>query len=57
MAAHIRTLQNQAKDVYVLFNNNSGDHAAPNAKRMQQILGLEFEGLAPKQLNMFEGDF
>jgi uncharacterized protein YecE (DUF72 family) len=57
LAAHIRELQNQAKDVYVLFNNNSGDHAAPNAKRMQQILDLEFEGLAPKQLKLFEGEF
>lgn len=57
LAAHIRLLQNQAKDVYVLFNNNSGDHAAPNAKRMQQILDLQFEGLAPKQLKLFEGDF
>ncbi|WP_413363253.1 DUF72 domain-containing protein [Lysinibacillus sp. 3P01SB] len=57
LAAHIRMLQNQAKDVYVLFNNNSGDHAAPNAKRMQQILDLQFEGLAPKQLKLFEGDF
>ena len=56
LAAYIRTLQNQAEDVYVLFNNNSGDHAAPNAKRLQQILDLEFEGLAPKQLNMFEGE-
>lgn len=57
LAAHIRLLQNQVKDVYVLFNNNSGDHAAPNAKRMQQILDLQFEGLAPKQLKLFEGDF
>lgn len=57
LAEHIRMLQNQAKDVYVLFNNNSGDHAAPNAKRMQQILDLQFEGLAPKQLKLFEGDF
>lgn len=57
LAAHIRTLQNQTKDVYVLFNNNSGDHAAPNAKRMQQILNLQFEGLAPKQMNIFEGEF
>ncbi|MGM9950094.1 MAG: DUF72 domain-containing protein [Lysinibacillus sp.] len=56
LASYVRTLQNQATDVYVLFNNNSGDHAAPNAKRMQQILDLEFEGLAPKQLNMFEGE-
>ncbi|MFF5995920.1 DUF72 domain-containing protein [Lysinibacillus sp. KU-BSD001] len=57
LAAHIRALQQQAKDVYVLFNNNSGGHAAMNAKRLQELLSIEFEGLAPKQMNMFEGEF
>ncbi len=57
LATHIRSLQEQAKDVYVLFNNNSGQHAAPNAKRLQQILDVHFEGLAPKQMDIFEGDF
>jgi len=57
LATHIRTLHQQAKDVYVLFNNNSGHHAAQNAKRLQEILDIQFNGLAPKQLNMFEGEF
>ncbi|MFJ8065629.1 DUF72 domain-containing protein [Psychrobacillus sp. NPDC096426] len=48
-------LQKQAKEIVVLFNNNSGGHAAKNAKAFQQMLGIEFEGLAPKQLDLFEG--
>ncbi|MGE7023673.1 DUF72 domain-containing protein [Solibacillus cecembensis] len=54
MSEHFLFLEQQAKDVYVLFNNNSGGHAAKNAKMMQQILQIQFDGLAPKQLNMFE---
>jgi len=50
-------LEKQANEVVVLFNNNSGGHAASNAKTFQNILGLNFEGLAPKQLDLFEGDF
>lgn len=57
LAEHIRHLQQQTENVYVLFNNNSDYHAAPNAKRMQEILGLHFENLSPKQLNIFEGEF
>ena len=47
----------EAKDVVVLFNNNSGGHAAKNAKSFQAMLGIEFDGLAPKQLDLFEGEF
>ena len=57
LMAHIQHLESQAKEVYVLFNNNSGGHAAANAKQLQQMLQLQFDQLAPKQLNMFEGDF
>ena len=53
---HIRSLQSQAKEIFVLFNNNSGGHAAQNAKRLQRMLNLHFEDLSPKQLNMFEGE-
>ncbi|MFJ5770220.1 DUF72 domain-containing protein [Psychrobacillus sp. NPDC093180] len=51
----VEQLQKQAKEVVVLFNNNSGGHAAKNAKSFQKMLGIEFEGLAPKQLDLFEG--
>lgn len=50
-------LEKQETEVVVLFNNNSGGHAANNAKTFQNMLGLNFEGLAPKQLDLFEGDF
>ena len=53
LSEQVRFLNKQAKHVYVLFNNNSGGHAAKNAKRMQQILQIEFENLAPKQLGLF----
>ena len=56
LAEHVRVLNGQAKNVYVLFNNNSDYDAAPNAKRLLQLLNIEFEELSPKQLNMFEGD-
>jgi len=54
LAEEIKFLAHRSKHVFVLFNNNSGGHAAKNAKRMQQILDLEFDGLAPKQLGLFE---
>jgi uncharacterized protein YecE (DUF72 family) len=48
-------LEKQAREVVVLFNNNSGGHAAKNAKAFQQMLGIEYKGLSPKQLDLFEG--
>ncbi len=50
-------LDKQASEVIVLFNNNSGGHAAKNAKAFQHMLDIEFKGLAPKQLDLFEGEF
>lgn len=50
---YLRTLENQCKDVYVLFNNNSGGDAAQNAKEMIELLGIEYEQLAPRQLDLF----
>lgn len=56
LTQHIQTLNEKAKNVYVLFNNNSNYDAAPNAKRLLQMLNIEFKELSPKQMNMFEGD-
>ncbi|NQD68693.1 DUF72 domain-containing protein [Bacillus haikouensis] len=50
---HIRKLHDQSKDLYILFNNNSGGDAADNAKQLIEMLGIEYEGLAPKQLDLF----
>lgn len=42
-----------SKNIYMLFNNNSGGHAAGNAKQMIDLLELEYTGLAPRQLDLF----
>lgn len=52
-ADRIRALEKETKNVYVLFNNNSGGDAAGNAKEMIEYLNIEYEGLAPKQLGLF----
>ncbi|MCJ8009433.1 DUF72 domain-containing protein [Lederbergia wuyishanensis] len=46
-------LQKETKDIYVLFNNNSGGDAADNAKQFIELLGIEYAGLASKQLGLF----
>ncbi|CPQ99199.1 Protein of hypothetical function DUF72 [Staphylococcus aureus] len=53
LADKVKILEHKAKDVYVVFNNNSGGHAAQNAKTYQKLLDIEYEGLAPKQLKLF----
>lgn len=53
LAQKVKILEQKAKKVYVVFNNNSGGHAAQNAKTYQNILGIDYEGLAPQQLKLF----
>lgn len=36
------------KEICVIFNNNSGGDAAPNALALKELLHLEFDGLLPK---------
>ena len=57
LAEKIKKLSEQTDEVFVLFNNNSGHHAAKNAKTFQSMLGVNFDNLSPKQLDFFEGDF
>jgi uncharacterized protein YecE (DUF72 family) len=52
-AESIRLLAKECRDVYILFNNNSGGDAADNAKEIISMLGIEYEGLAPRQLDLF----
>lgn len=49
--------EQQGKDVVVTFNNNSAHDAAPNAKRLQQLLDVKYDGLAPRQLDIFGGEW
>lgn len=56
LAQLVSRTEKSVKEVCVIFNNNSGKDAAPNALRLKQLLGLHFKGLAkraPEQLNLF----
>ena len=46
-------LLKESKEVAVIFNNNSGGHAAKNAKEFQKMLNIDFKDLNPKQLDLF----
>jgi len=46
-------LEKESEEVTVIFNNNSGGHAAKNAKTLQDMLDIDFKGLAPRQLGLF----
>ena len=50
-------LEKQSSNVFVLFNNNSGGHAAQNAKQFQRLLNISYTNLTPIQLDLFEGEF
>jgi len=45
-----------SKDVFVVFNNNSGGHAAENAKRFMVIAGIETDRPGVQQLDLFGGE-
>lgn len=49
----VEKLKSESSHVSVIFNNNSGGHAAKNAKRLQELLGLSFDYLGPQQLDLF----
>ncbi|PLR79332.1 DUF72 domain-containing protein [Bacillus sp. V3-13] len=52
-AAWLKDLEKQCHNVYAIFNNNSGGDAADNAKQLMEILNIKYEGLAPRQLDLF----
>ncbi len=49
----IKQLAAQTSEVCILFNNNSGGHAASNAKQFMRMLGVEPTGLHPRQIELF----
>ncbi len=53
----VEKLNGTTDQVYVIFNNNSGGHAAGNAKAFKELNGLEYDNLSPKQMDLFEGGF
>ncbi|MCM3734678.1 DUF72 domain-containing protein [Bacillus cytotoxicus] len=50
----IEELKTKTKEVYLLFNNNSGGDAADNAKQLMDMLGITYGEPKPEQLNLFE---
>ena len=50
--SYFEKLQERSRDIYVLFNNNSGGDAAENALQMIDLLGIEYTTLSPKQLDL-----
>ncbi|WP_340673192.1 DUF72 domain-containing protein [Brevibacillus agri] len=50
---HIRKIEQEADEVCILFNNNSGGDAAANAKQFSDMLGLDPSGLNPRQMELF----
>jgi uncharacterized protein YecE (DUF72 family) len=51
----IGELKKKTKDITILFNNNSGGDAAHNAKQLIGLLGISYEGLHPRQMDLFGG--
>jgi uncharacterized protein YecE (DUF72 family) len=49
-------LQEQTEEIGVIFNNNSGGDAAPNAKELMRMLGISYQGETPGQMTLFEWD-
>lgn len=52
----VQQLKAETDEVFVIFNNNSGGQASQNAKRFQKMLNINYESLAPIQLDFFEGE-
>jgi uncharacterized protein YecE (DUF72 family) len=52
-ADNLKQLDSTTKQVFVLFNNNSGGDAADNAQQMLELLDIEYAGLNPRQLDLF----
>ena len=52
--ARIEQLQTQTEEICIIFNNNSGRDAGPNAKELMALLGVKYEGRVSGQLNLFD---
>jgi uncharacterized protein YecE (DUF72 family) len=48
----LEDLQKQSKTVAMIFNNNSGGHAAGNARQLMRLLDQPVLDI-PKQLDLF----
>ncbi|MFD3446173.1 DUF72 domain-containing protein [Microbacteriaceae bacterium 4G12] len=50
---HLKQLKNKTKNIYILFNNNSGGDAADNAKQLMELLGIQYGEPKPEQMKLF----
>ncbi|MCL0312852.1 DUF72 domain-containing protein [Apilactobacillus sp. TMW 2.2459] len=53
LAKIVNKLKLKTKEVCIIFNNNSGKDAAPNALKLVELLNLHFKDLADRQLSLF----
>lgn len=51
---YIQHLEKSSKEIVVIFNNNSGGDAADNAKQLEKALQVQYDILAPRQMNLFD---
>ncbi|WP_407272776.1 DUF72 domain-containing protein [Radiobacillus sp. PE A8.2] len=51
---NLRKLEKQTKQITILFNNNSGGHAANNALTLIRLLEIQYKGLHPQQMDLFD---
>ncbi|MEV2342362.1 DUF72 domain-containing protein [Paenibacillus larvae] len=52
-AERLRILEQSVREIAVIFNNNSGGDAAANAKQLINLLDIDYQDLAPRQLDLF----
>ncbi|KZZ83254.1 DUF72 domain-containing protein [Bacillus sp. SJS] len=55
-AQNLKDLSVKTKELFVLFNNNSGGDAAENAQELIDLLGITYENLSPRQLSLLDFD-
>lgn len=53
----VEKISQETSETFVIFNNNSGGHAAQNAIKLQKLLNINYENLTSKQLDFFEGEW
>ena len=49
----VEILKHKSKDIFIVFNNNSGRHAAGNAQNFIEMMDIKYTGLSPKQMKLF----
>ncbi|MGX7030522.1 DUF72 domain-containing protein [Vagococcus zengguangii] len=53
LAKDLYRLERQTSELAVIFNNNSGGHAAGNCLRLKELMKIEYQGLNPEQIQLF----